>query len=112
MSPITAGIAIASILVLTNISVLTVQTVHASDIICRDEPQDDLCTGERGAQGMGYCGTADRFGDCYDGDFSRIDCSGEHNESSRCTGYNGREGLIFCDKQFEQVGYRGNCFER
>lgn len=38
----------------------------------------------------------DRFGDCYDRDFSKIDCV-EYPNHSRCVGFEGRDGLIFCD---------------
>ena len=71
-----------------------------------------------GAGGMVFCDLAwsnpddvDRFGDCYDRDFSRIDCD-EHPNHSRCTGFGGRNGLIFCDVAYEDLGYKPGCYDR
>jgi hypothetical protein len=73
---------------------------------------------QRCAGGMIFCDRAwsdpadyDRFGDCYDRDFSTIDCN-EHPNHSRCYGYQGREGNIFCDIQEADVGYLDNCYDR
>jgi hypothetical protein len=110
-----AILVIATVVVIAAVALLVISiislNVYAGDTNCNAEPESDVCTGEAGADGMYFCGT-DRFDDCYDGDFSRIDCSGEHNETSRCTGYSGREGLMFCDLQFDDVGYRDNCYNR
>lgn len=92
------------------ILMLTVPNAYASDRNCEQEPNDELCTGEKGAQGMNFC-TDDRFGDCYDRDFSRIDCD-EIPGHSRCTGFQGRDGLIFCDVQYQDVGFKSNCYDR
>jgi hypothetical protein len=88
-------------------------TTFASDINCEEEPNDEYCTGEEGAGGMAFCDVvgAERGDDCYDRDFSGIDC-GEHPDHSRCTGFQGRDGLIFCDVQYQDVGYKENCYDR
>jgi hypothetical protein len=61
---------------------------------------------------MAFCDLvgADRGDDCYDRDFSRIDCN-EHSNHSRCIGFQGRDGLIFCDVQYQDVGYKSNCYD-
>jgi hypothetical protein len=96
----------------------TLSNVHAGDANCETDPDDPRCTGEKGAGGMNFCDLAwsdpadvDRFGDCYDRDFSRIDCE-EHPGHSRCGGTTGREGLIFCDRQQEEMGFQENCYDR
>jgi hypothetical protein len=100
------------------IFMLLVPNVYAGDRDCDREPNDPLCTGEKGTGGMTFCDLAwsdpadvDRFGDCYDRDFSRIDCD-EHQNHSRCVGFEGRDGLIFCDVQYQDVGYKENCYDR
>jgi hypothetical protein len=59
---------------------------------------------------MAFC-TDDRFGDCYGGDFSRID-SDEHPKHSRCVGHDGKDGLIFCDIAYQDLGYKPDCYDR
>lgn len=107
---------IVATLFLSGIAMAT--PVKAGDIDCEREPNNELCTGERGADGMTFCDLAwsdpadvDRFGDCYDRDFSRIDCA-EHPKHSRCVGFEGRDGLIFCDVQYQDVGYKENWYDR
>ena len=78
--------------------------VVAGDANCETDPDDPRCTGEKGAGGMNFCVPGDRFGDCYDADFSTIDCD-EHQNHSRCSGFQGRDGNIFCDIQYEDLGY-------
>jgi hypothetical protein len=92
--------------------------VKAGDRNCDVEPDHPYCNGTEGAGGMIYCDLAwsdpadyDRFGDCYDRDFSRIDCD-EHPNHSRCVGHDGRDGLIFCDVQEGDVGFKENCYDR
>ena len=88
-----------------------VQPVVAGDANCETDPDDPRCTGEKGAGGMNFCVPGDRFGDCYDADFSTIDCD-VHQNHSRCTGSQGRDGNIFCDIQYEDLGYYDNCYDR
>jgi hypothetical protein len=89
--------------------------VKAGDIDCDIRPNHEYCTGEEGASGMAFCDLSanedDRFGDCYDRDFSRIDCD-EHPSHSRCVGFEGRDGLIFCDVAYEDLGYKPGCYDR
>lgn len=92
---------------------LLVPNVYAGDRDCDTEPNHPLCDGTEGADGMMFCDLAEvgRGEDCYDRDFSRIDCDEKPNHS-RCVGYQGREGLIFCDEQYQDVGYKENCYDR
>ena len=94
---------------------IPVINVNAGDRNCDIEPDHEYCNGTEGAQGIRFCDLSgnedDRFGDCYDRDFSRIDCD-EHSGHLRCTGSDGIDGLIFCDVQEEHVGYTENCYER
>jgi hypothetical protein len=95
-----------------------VPNAYAGDADCDTDPNDSRCNGETGASGMTFCDLAwsnpedvDRFGDCYDRDFSTIDCD-EYPDSSRCSGYRGEGGKIYCDLQKEEVGYEENCYEQ
>ena len=88
-----------------------VQPVVAGDANCETDPDDPRCTGEKGAGGMNFCVPGDRFGDCYDADFSTIDCD-VHQNHSRCTGSQGRDGMIFCDVQQLDMGFEENCYDR
>jgi hypothetical protein len=89
--------------------------VKAGDRNCDVDINHPYCTGEEGADGIVFCDLAgnedDRFGDCYDRDFSQIDCDA-HPNHSRCIGHDGRDGLIFCDVQEEDVGFKENCYDR
>lgn len=44
-------------------------------------------------------------------DFSPIDCD-EHTGHSGCGGTTGRNGLIFCDVQQRDMGFKENCYDR
>lgn len=58
--------------------------------------------------GMSYCTPDYPEGDCYSRDFTQIDCD-EKPRYSRCVGYTGMDGLIFCDldkKQESQLHQR------
>jgi len=110
-------VAIAMTLLTSGIAA-AVTPVMAGDIDCGARPNHEYCTGEEGAQGMVFCDVAwsdqadvDRFGDCYNRDFSTIDCD-EHPNHSRCDGFQGRDGNIFCDIQYKDVGYYDNCYDR
>ncbi|MGC1134214.1 MAG: hypothetical protein WA941_15415 [Nitrososphaeraceae archaeon] len=114
-SSVIIGVIIATLL---TSGISTADPAMAGDRNCDVDISHPYCTGEEGAQGMIFCDLAwsdpadyDRFGDCYDRDFSRIDC-GEHPGHSRCGGFQGRDGLIFCDKQYEDMGFKENCFDR
>jgi hypothetical protein len=76
--------------------------VYASDINCSEEPNHELCNGERGRSGMTFCDLAGipEDGDCYSRDYSQINCD-EDPEHSRCVGTTGLDGLIFCDEDPE-----------
>ena len=93
--------------------VLTVPNVNAGDVDRDARPNDEYCNGTEGAGGMAFCDVAgvDRGDDCYDRDFSKIDCD-EHPDHSRCNGHKGRDGSIFCDVQYQDVGYKENCYDR
>jgi hypothetical protein len=101
------------IILLLAIAGLTVPIMNVSggDANCDTDPNDPRCTGEDGAGGMNFCVPGDRFGDCYDADFSRIDCN-EHQQHTRCIGHQGRDGLIFCDVQYQDMGFKDNCYDR
>ena len=62
---------------------------------------------------MAFCDVtgADRGDDCYDRNFFRIDYN-EIPGHARCVGHDGRNGLMFCDVQYEDVGYNENCYDR
>lgn len=97
---------------------IPVMNVNAGDRNCDVDVNHPYCTGEEGASGMVYCDLAysnpadvDMYGDCYNRDFSTIDCH-EHPNHSRCIGFEGREGNIFCDVQYEDLGYYDNCYDR
>ena len=85
----------------------------AGDRNCNVYPDDELCNGTEGAQGMVFCDLhgLDRGDDCYDRDFSTIDCD-EYPNHSRCGGTQGRDGLMFCDIQQRDMGFKENCYDR
>jgi hypothetical protein len=91
------AIAIIPVLILT-----AIPGVYASDINCSEEPNHELCNGERGRSGMTFCDLAGipEDGDCYNRDYSQINCD-EDPEHSRCVGTTGLDGLIFCDEDPE-----------
>ena len=61
--------------------------------------------GEKGASGMAFCAPDDRDGDCYEANFDRIDCD-QYPNHSRCIGFEDRNGLIFCDVQYQDIAPR------
>ena len=48
-----------------------IPNVYASDINCDREPNDELCTGKKGWQGMNYCPEGIR-GDCFTCEFGDV----------------------------------------
>ena len=91
---------------------IPVMNVNAGDRNCDVDVNHPYCTGEEGASGMVYCDLAysnpadvDMYGDCYNRDFSTIDCH-EHPNHSRCIGFEGREGKI------NTLGTRKRYYER
>jgi len=64
--------------------VFFIPNVYASDRNCGVEPDHKYCNGTEGASGLIFCDLVtsgpdadNRFGDCHDRDFPRIDCD-EH----------------------------------
>jgi hypothetical protein len=70
--------------------------VYASDRNCNEEPDNELCNGEKGRFGMSFCTPDYPYGDCYSRDYSQKDCE-ENPGHSRCNGHLGNDGYIFCD---------------